>query len=365
MTKRVVLAGGGTGGHVFPLVAIAQAMRQLAPHVEPVFVGTARGMEKDLVPARGFRLRLLEVEPMRGGGVKQLLRGAVRAARLLPEAMRLIEEEDAVGVLSIGGYAAGPVSLAGHLSGVPLGLVEPNSVIGLTNKLVAPFVDRAYTAFDVTEAEFAPSVVRPFGVPLRFGFSATPYRPRPGRRRVLVLGGSQGAKALNEVLPEALSRLPGPVEVFHQCGARHRDEVEERYGSLGMDAAIVAPFIDDMQERIAWADVVVSRSGASALSEIAAVGRPALFVPYPFSSGDHQRVNAEVLARRGGARLVASREATVERVCAELEALLEDDAELSKMAECSRKFGRPDAAIEIARDFFALSGVDCENPGPP
>lgn len=267
-------------------------------------------------------------------------------------------------MLSIGGYAAGPISLAAHLLGLPLAVVEPNSVIGLSNRIVAPFVARAYTAFDVTETEFAPAVVRPLGVPLRFGFSATPYEAREGARRVLILGGSQGAKALNEVLPAALAGLPFAVEIFHQCGARHREDVEQRYRSLGLESAVVAPFVDDMQERIAWADLVVSRSGASAVSEIAAVGRAALFVPYPFSSGDHQRINTDVMARQGGARVILSVEATVERVRAELARLLPDRQKLAEMAECSRKFGRPDAAVAIARDFFALSGVDCENPGP-
>jgi UDP-N-acetylglucosamine--N-acetylmuramyl-(pentapeptide) pyrophosphoryl-undecaprenol N-acetylglucosamine transferase len=361
MKKTIILAGGGTGGHVFPLVAVAKAMNALRPDVELLFVGTDRGMESKFVPAQGFPLRLFEVLPMRGGGVAQLARGAGRALKLVPDSIALLRESGAIGVLSIGGYAAGPVSFAAYLAGLPLGLIEPNSVIGLSNQLIAPLVDRAYTAFSVTERYFAPDVVRSFGVPLRPGFFPLQYSKFASEKSLLILGGSQGAKALNELLPQVLAELPFRVRVVHQCGEKHAREVEERYASAGMTSVRVVPFIDDMTRELGAADLVISRSGASAVSEIAAVGRPALFIPYPYASGDHQRVNAEVLAALGGAAVVSGRDTRASDLREALLHLLGPGVDLAKMAESSAQFGRPQAASAIARDFFAVCGIDCKN----
>lgn len=358
MSETIVLAGGGTGGHVFPLLAVAEALVRLRPSVELVFVGTARGMETRLVPERGFQLELLDVLPIRGNGLGGVVRGVARAAKLLPESKALLERRSAVGVLSVGGYAAGPVSAAARLLGLPLALLEPNSVIGLANWLVAPFVDRAYLAFERAEAHFSPSVVRALGVPLRSGFEPSPYRAPSGRAlRVLVLGGSQGAKTLNEILPRALSRAEVPLDIVHQCGAAHASDVEARYSAEGAAPAEVVPFIEDMQGALARADLVVGRAGAGAVSEICAVGRPSLLVPYPYASGDHQRVNAESLEKRGAAICVPSREATEERLRAEVEGLARDPARLVTMAARARELGRPQAATHVARDFLDLLGL--------
>jgi UDP-N-acetylglucosamine--N-acetylmuramyl-(pentapeptide) pyrophosphoryl-undecaprenol N-acetylglucosamine transferase len=261
-------------------------------------------------------------------------------------------------VFSIGGYAAGPVSLAARTMGLPLALMEPNSIIGLANLLIAPFVQRAYTAFRVTEAHFAPSVVRATGVPLRDGFAPRPYPTRRGPLRVLVLGGSQGAKTLNETVPRALGRVGAPLQVVHQCGPAHREAVEALYAELGAGDVRVVPFIDDMPAALAEAELVVSRSGAGAVSEICAVGRPSLLVPYPYAAGDHQRVNAEVLEQAGAARCILAAEASVERLTAVIEDLLEDSATLPRMAQAAQRLGRPQAADAIARDFLELAGLE-------
>lgn len=352
-SSTVLLAGGGTGGHVFPLVAVAHALKRLAPELRPIFVGTSRGMETRFVPEQGFELELLEVLPMRGGGLGGLLRGAARAAALLPESRELIRRHRPLGVFSVGGYAAGPVSLAARLMGLPVALLEPNSVPGLANLLIAPFVERAYTAFERAERHFAPSVVRSLGVPLRDGFEPVAYDVS-GVPHVLVLGGSQGAKSLNETVPEALSRLEKPVRVTHQCGRAHLESVQARYDALGVDFAEVTPFIDDMPRALASAHLVVSRSGAGAVSEIVSVGRPSLLVPYPFASGDHQRFNAEALEKGGAAVCIVSSEATAERMQAELTRLLTDPTLLVRMAASARKIGRPAASEHIARDFLEL-----------
>jgi UDP-N-acetylglucosamine--N-acetylmuramyl-(pentapeptide) pyrophosphoryl-undecaprenol N-acetylglucosamine transferase len=235
--------------------------------------------------------------------------------------------------------------------------MEPNSVIGLSNWLLAPFVDRAYTAFEPSERHFSPNVVRRLGVPLRQGFSPRAMRRQVGPLRVLVLGGSQGAKTLNEMVPEALSRIEGSLEVTHQAGAAHVDALAERYRSLGFPAR-VTPFIDDMPRALADADLVVSRAGASAVSEILAVGRPSLLVPYPFASGDHQRVNAETVERAGAARSLPVERVSVERLRSEIQLLVQDRGALLRMADAAQKLGRPDAATEVATDFLNLLGLE-------
>jgi UDP-N-acetylglucosamine--N-acetylmuramyl-(pentapeptide) pyrophosphoryl-undecaprenol N-acetylglucosamine transferase len=261
-------------------------------------------------------------------------------------------------VLSVGGYAAGPVSLAAWTLGVPLALLEPNSVIGLANRLVAPLARRAYLAFPEAERHFRRERVLRAGVPLRPGF--VPVAPaEPGERvRVLVLGGSQGAKALNDAIPRAIATLGGSVEVVHQTGTAGADEVRRLYSELGAGSlASVVPFIDDMPAALARADLVVGRSGAGALSEMCAVGRPGLLVPYPVAAGDHQRVNAEALVRAGAARTVANKDATPERLAREIRELADDRAGLARMAEAARAIGRPAAAETIARDLLELAGL--------
>lgn len=361
----VVMAGGGTGGHVFPMVAIAHALRRQNPHIRPVFVGTARGMETRFVPEQGFELELLDVLPMRGAGISGMMRGAARAAALLPESRKLLQRLRPSAVFSVGGYAAGPVSLAARTMGIPVALLEPNSVAGLANLLIAPFVQRAYVAFDLVERHFSPAVVRRLGVPLRSGFEPAPYTVHD-RPRILVLGGSQGATALNQSLPQALARLQYPVEVVHQCGKAHLEAVKTMYHQLNLDFVEVTPFIEDMPAALAKAELVVGRAGAGAVSEIAAVGRPSVLIPYPFASGDHQRINAEYLEKAGAAISVPNQQATVERMIIEIERLLSDRSKLRQMAFAAKSFGRPHAADDIASDFLELAGLKMLVPsGPP
>ncbi len=368
MNPVILLAGGGTGGHVFPLIAVAEALRVVAPELSPVFVGTARGMETRVVPRHGYELELMEVLPLRGGGVAGALRGGARALGAVAEARQLLGRRAPRAVLSIGGYAAGPITLAARLAGIPIGLLEPNAVMGLANRLLAPLVARAYLAFPEPERHFRASVVRRHGVPLRSGFQA---RPLPALepsapRRVLVLGGSQGAKALNELVPRALAASGLAVTVTHQCGADHQRAVEGYYRELGLERhARVVPFIEDMVGALDGAELVVGRAGASAVSELCAVGRGSLLVPYPFAAGDHQAHNARSLERRGAAVCVESAEASVERLTTTLQELLGDVERLRAMADAARGLGRPDAAARVAADLLQLAGLSpVEAPAP-
>jgi UDP-N-acetylglucosamine--N-acetylmuramyl-(pentapeptide) pyrophosphoryl-undecaprenol N-acetylglucosamine transferase len=356
--RTLLMAGGGTGGHVYPMIAVADALVSLVPDLRVVFAGTARGMETRAVPERGYELRLLDVLPIRGGGVAGAVRGTLRAARSIPEARALLRELEPRAVFSIGGYAAGPISLAARSLGVPLALMEPNSVAGLANRLIAPFVQRAYTAFPEVERHFASGAVLCTGVPLRSGFTPRAYR-RPERfLRVLVLGGSQGARALNDAVPDALALAKTPVEVVHQAGRGNEPGLLQRYARLAAEGRVqVVPFIDDMPAALASAGLVIGRAGASAVSEICAVGRPSLLVPYPHAAGDHQRYNAESLESDGAAVCMPANAASAPRIAAEIDRLASTPGLLEQMAAAATARGRPEAALAVARDLLALAGM--------
>ena len=366
MTRAtILLAGGGTGGHVFPLVAVADALGRLAPEVSVVFVGTERGIETRVVPERGYELELMEVAPIRGGGWSGAAHGVGRAAAAVPAAWRLVGRRMPRAVLSVGGYAAGPVSLAARLRGIPLALLEPNAAIGLSNQILARFVKRAYTAFAETERHFSPGAVLRAGVPLRSGFERRSY-PGPQRvLQVLVLGGSQGARTLNEVVPRALAAARSPVRVVHQCGRGNDDAVRARYAELQAGGrATVVPFIDDMPAALEQSDLVISRAGASAVSEICAVGRPSLLVPYPYAAAQHQLHNARAV-ERAGAGVCLPNDATHDRLAAEIDRLAATTGLLRTMAGRARELGRPDAADTIARDLLTLAQVGHTEQAPP
>lgn len=358
----LLFAGGGTGGHVFPMLAVADAVKALSPSARLVFVGTDKGMETRLVPERGYDLELVKVLPIRGGGLRGALRGIGRAAGSIPDARSIVARIAPQAVFSIGGYAAGPVALAARTLGIPLALAEPNAEAGLANRLIAPFVQRAYIAFPESQRYFKPGIALATGVPIREGFEPRPYRVPHDGFKVLVIGGSQGAKSLNEAVPRALARLGSGVRVVHQCGRAHEEAARALYAELGLtERASVQPFIDDMPRALADADLVIGRAGASAVAEICAVGRPSLLVPYPFA-GDHQKHNAASIAREGAALWIPSAEATPERLAQELGSLLGDPARLIAMSDASRQLGRPQAARAIAQDLLALAGVVVSSP---
>jgi UDP-N-acetylglucosamine--N-acetylmuramyl-(pentapeptide) pyrophosphoryl-undecaprenol N-acetylglucosamine transferase len=357
MSLTVLFAGGGSGGHVFPLIAVAEAVRRRHPDAKAVFVGTARGMEATILPARGERLELLEAHPIKGVGVLGALKGASKAATSIPAARALVKRIAPDVVLTIGGYAAGAVSLAAYTLGVPVALLEPNSVLGLANRLMTPMVKRAYVVFPEAEKRFRPSVARRFGLPIRPGFSPAPYVASDSAK-VLVLGGSQGAQALNEAVPAAIAMAKKAIPaltVVHQAGKGKDAEVRARYEALGVGgAADVRAFLDDVPQQLAGCDLVVARAGAGAICEIAAVGRAALYVPFPHAADDHQRKNAEALADAGAAVCVAQTEASPERLAREIESLFTSPSRRVAIAETARARGVPDAADRIAEDLESL-----------
>lgn len=357
----VLIAGGGTGGHVFPMIAVGQAVQAVAPDAEVFYVGTARGIETRAIPAAGGELELVDVAPLRGGGIGGFARGAVQAVRGLLQSRRLIERRRPDVVFSVGGYAGGPIALAARMAGVPLAILEPNAVLGLTNKLLSPMAARAYTAFGDLHRAFRSDVGLKTGVPLRRSIESSAYLPQEGELSILVLGGSQGAKALNERVPAAFAALVREVphaRVVHQAGKGRGDDTRAAYESAGApDGSYrVVEFIDDVGAELRAADVVLQRCGASSLAELCATGRASVLVPFPFAADQHQLQNAKSLERVGAAVALTQDEATPERLGAELLTLARDPALRKRMADAARAAGAPDAARAVAEDLLRLAG---------
>ncbi|MFO0592956.1 MAG: undecaprenyldiphospho-muramoylpentapeptide beta-N-acetylglucosaminyltransferase [Polyangiaceae bacterium] len=370
MVTTILIAGGGTGGHVFPMVAVGDALIATREDVRVVYVGTARGMEQRICGERGDHLELLDVAPLRGGGLTGFAKGVGRAFAVLPEARALVKKLDPKVCLSVGGYAGGPIALAARTLGVPVAILEPNSVLGLTNKLLSPMAERAYTAFPETERFLRPSVIRRMGVPLRRAFAEAPYTPTPGKLSILAIGGSLGARFFNESLPQAFAlatkRVPDiDVRVLHQTGKDSIDGVQARYRDLGVaDRVTVTPFIFDVAKALADADLVVARCGASSCAELCAVGRPGVFIPFPFAADDHQYRNAKSLEDAGAVVALRQADASPEVVASKIAQLAADPARRARMAAAAAKLGKPHAAANIAEDLLSLvkDGASARSP---
>jgi UDP-N-acetylglucosamine--N-acetylmuramyl-(pentapeptide) pyrophosphoryl-undecaprenol N-acetylglucosamine transferase len=353
---RAIVAGGGTGGHVIPALAIAQELRsRYSAHV--VFVGTARGIETRLVPASGFELHLIEVGGLNRVDFATRLKTVLDLPRAVMASAKLIREFRPNVMIGVGGYASGPAMLAAAMMNVPTVAFEPNVVPGFANRMVAPMVRAAAVHFEKTCHYFRNCHVT--GVPVRREFFNVPKRPIDARPTLLVFGGSQGATAINRAVLESLSRLMEAVPsiyIIHQTGERDYPEAQLAYLQARLTAE-VSPFIDDMPDAFARADLVLCRSGASTVAEIAAAGKPAIFVPLPTAADDHQRHNAATLAAGGAARLLPQAELTPERLVTEIASLLCDRAGLARMSEAARGFAHPDAAAKIASLAARVAGI--------
>ncbi len=361
----IFMAGGGTGGHVFPLLAVARAMQVLLPELQLVFIGTDRGIEGGLVPAAGFPLELMSTLPFRGGGFSGASKGMLSVASSLPRARALLQKYSPRAVFSVGGYAAVPISVGARLSGAPLALMEPNATPGLANRLVGPVAKRVYTAFEETQRYFSAGVVVRSGLALRPGFLPSPYTwtGRGQALRVLVLGGSQGARSLNLAVAPALSQVKFPLNIVHQVGKGNLSAMRQRYAELKRPGASVIEFIQDMPSALAAADLVISRAGAGAIAEVCAVGRPSILVPLP-RSGDHQLHNAKAMELVGAASCIPAGLASADGLCLRVNELAKDPERLARMAEAARAWGRPHATERVARDLLVLAGLLSEPAAP-
>lgn len=350
----VLIMAGGTGGHIFPGLEVAAVLR--ARDVPVVWLGAEGGLEARLVAAAGIPLDTVRISAFRGKGLFKLLQAPFLLLRAVTQALGVLRRHRPRSVLSLGGFAAGPGGLAAWLLRRPLLVHEQNRVPGVTNRVLARLARRVLCGF---EDAFPASVhARAVGNPVRAAIAALPppeqrWQARSGPLRILVLGGSQGARSLNNQLPRVLVQLGLPLEVRHQCGARMIDEARAAYADVAADAGQVKvqvePFIEDMAAAYAWADLAICRAGALTLAELAAAGLGSVLVPFPHAVDDHQTRNAESLVAGGAAVLVSEGEGFAKRLGETVKSVA-DRAQLLEMAHAARAFARVDAAAAVA-DF--------------
>lgn len=353
-----MIMAGGTGGHVYPALAVAHALGEHSRRV--VWLGTHRGLEARVVPAAGIDMEWISVQGLRGKGVVTLLMAPFRLVLALYQSIRAMNRHRPAAVLGMGGFVSGPGGLAAWLMRRPLLIHEQNAVAGLTNRLLARLARVVLQAFPGS----FPARVRceTVGNPVRQDIASLPppaqrYNDHDGPLRLLVLGGSQGALALNLAVPEALAKIaPGsrPL-VRHQAGERTIAAAQEAYRTHDVDAELV-PFIEDMATTYAWADLVICRAGALTVAELAAVGLPAIFVPFPAAVDDHQTANAQAMVNAGAAAIVAERNLNASTLAALLNDWLASRDALRERAEKARRLAAPDALLRITESCLALAG---------
>jgi UDP-N-acetylglucosamine--N-acetylmuramyl-(pentapeptide) pyrophosphoryl-undecaprenol N-acetylglucosamine transferase len=361
--RRVVVAGGGTGGHLYPGIAVARELQKQHPDTTVTFAGTARGIEARVVPREGFELDVIRSAGLKGKSLGTRLRGAALLPLSALDAWRLVSRRKPDLVIGVGGYSSGPVVATAALRGIPTLLLEQNAVPGLTNRLLAPLVRAAAVTYETTLPFFRG---RGFvaGNPVRAEFLRRPADHRldgaPGAAlRVLIFGGSQGARAINVACVEAAPKLAAsatPLAVTHQTGERDLEMVREGYQRAGLDAR-VEPFLYEMDREMNDADLVICRAGATTLAEITASGKPSILIPLPTATDDHQRKNAEVLAKAGAAEVIDQRDLSGNRLAVRVMAMAADPAGRLAMAEAARTLARPDAARDIVARAVALMGA--------
>ena len=365
--RHWVVAGGGTGGHV--TLALALAERIAARGDTVLLLGSEHGLETRLVPEAGFELVSLPTRQVMGQGLAARARAIPSMLRACAAARKTLRAARTDIVISVGGYASVPAVAAAALARVPLALVEPNAIPGRANRLAARFARRVFVQFEQATPVFARSVaadrIHASGIPLRAALLEA-FSPGSARRapsppfRLLVFGGSQGARQINEALIEAAPSLdPAALEVVHQTGDADRERVAAAYAEAGIPAEVVA-FEPDMPSRYRWADVAICRAGALTVAELALAALPALLVPYPYAADDHQTANARALADAGAARLLDSRTLSGERIVESLAALFAAPDTLREMSDRAAKLARPDAADRVVAECAAL--LDAEGP---
>jgi UDP-N-acetylglucosamine--N-acetylmuramyl-(pentapeptide) pyrophosphoryl-undecaprenol N-acetylglucosamine transferase len=355
---RLLVAAGGTGGHVYPALAVASSFLSLAKGAEVIFVGTARGLESRLVPEAGFPLELVRARPLRGGSLARRLSGVAGLFAGLVDALRLTGRVKPDVVFGVGAYVSGAVMLTAALRRIPTLLLEPNAEPGLANRWLGPFVDEAACAWEETTRYFGKKAIVT-GNPVRPEIAAVaPLRAQtPDSLRILVFGGSQGSSVLNRALAESLPLLEvhrEKLEITHQTGPKDLESVRLAYERHGLGTASVVTYIDDMSAAYERADLVVSRAGATTCAELACSGRPSILVPLALAGG-HQERNAEMMAGAGAARVL--RETTLDgaAIARELKDLLASPEERERMAARARALARPGAAEAVARRLVALA----------
>jgi UDP-N-acetylglucosamine--N-acetylmuramyl-(pentapeptide) pyrophosphoryl-undecaprenol N-acetylglucosamine transferase len=353
---RLLIAGGGTGGHLFPGLALGEEVKTRHPRNDVLFVGSARGIEAREVPKAGYPLEVIDAAPLKRMGISGLFRGLFRLPRSFAQSIRILRRFDPDVVVGVGGYSSGPLVLAAWMMRIPTAVQEQNALPGFTNRVLGKLVDAVFIAFPEAEAGFPARKTHLLGNPIRRAFLDNYLHTKVPTERlsIFVTGGSQGAHALNQRVAEAMEILAPQIgsrlQLLHQTGVKDQAEITARYQKLkasGLAAEAVA-FIDDMPRAYAGADLLVCRAGATTIAELTVCKKPALLVPFPFAADDHQTVNARSMVASGAALLLPERELTAQKLADELRALEADRGRLQKMSRASGLLGRPEAAREIA-----------------
>jgi UDP-N-acetylglucosamine--N-acetylmuramyl-(pentapeptide) pyrophosphoryl-undecaprenol N-acetylglucosamine transferase len=347
---KVMIAAGGTGGHIFPGIAVANEIMRRDPASEVLFVGTARGVETRIVPENGYQLSLINSAGLKNVGMVQRIKGLTILPKSFLEARQIIRQFRPHVVVGAGGYVSGPVLMMAAIMGLPTLVMDSNALPGFTNRRLARFIDKAALAFEEALPFFGKKGVVT-GNPVRHEFFEVPRKMRSDVFHILIFGGSQGARAINQAMAAALPELTkydGRLTITHQTGEADLDAVREAYSASKFANADVRPFIAGMAEEFGKADVIVCRAGATTCAELAAAGKAAVMVPLPTAADDHQRKNAEALVQAGAARMILQSELTGDRLASELEELMNAPEVIDEMERAARSLGREDAAARTA-----------------
>jgi UDP-N-acetylglucosamine--N-acetylmuramyl-(pentapeptide) pyrophosphoryl-undecaprenol N-acetylglucosamine transferase len=351
MGVTLMIAGGGTGGHIYPAIAVAQEFIARDHTRRVVFVGTRYGLEKTIVPKAGFPLEFISAGGLKGKGSVELIKNLARLPFGFAQAWSLIGKYKPSVALGVGGYSSGPVLLAARLRGVPTAIHEQNAFPGLTNRILARFVEAVAVAFDEAAPRLKRSDAGVTGNPIRREFFEARRQPRTdNRQRLLIFGGSQGSHILNETMSAALlflARLKDQMEIVHQTGANELEKMRAAYRASAFGTARVVAYLDPMAEELAAADLVVSRAGAMTIGELAAVGRAAILVPFAAATNNHQEVNARAMERAGGAMVIIEGQLSPERLAMTIAEILNHPERVARMGAAARTLASPDATRKI------------------
>lgn len=363
---KIVIAAGGTGGHLYPAVALAQEFLRQDPTTTVQFIGTTRGIEGKVLSHEGFELQTITALPVMGRGLSQALAGLASLPAGVCQSIKILKARRTELVIGIGGYTSPPALFAAWLLRLPRVILEPNAYPGMANRVLGPLADRIFLAFAAAASHFPRAKVRVVGTPIRRAFFeeggarrlTSPASGLDGRKTLLIFGGSQGAQAINRAVVDALPRLRAlqpSVSIIHQTGEADHERIEAAYDAAGVRAE-VAPFLFDMPAVLRAADLVVARAGAVTVAELTACGRPSILIPLPHAIHQHQLRNAEVLKKAGAAVLLSQADLTGDRLAETIEGVLRDENRLRDMGARSGALGRTDAAARIVQECRALVG---------
>jgi len=355
---RIVIAGGGTGGHLFPGIAIAEEFLKRNDQTRIIFIGTKKGIEGKLLSQLGYELREIYIEGVKGRGAKALIKGAYQIPKSMWQSRCILKQFSPHIVVGVGGYASGPAVLAAHFMSIATAVAEQNAIPGITNRILGNFADKIFVTYAQTRTYFPQTKVILSGNPVRAAFvvGRSKEKEKKDYRQLLIFGGSQGAEAINKGIIDMLPQLQSmktKVHVLHQTGSRQLEEVKKAYERFEIQAK-VTPFIVDMAGAYTDADLIICRAGATSIAEITAAGKAAILIPYPWAANDHQLKNAQALATEGAALMIPERELSGSMLFSAIENLLQDEQKLHQMEENSLRLSKIDAAAIIVDNCIKL-----------